>query len=105
LWRAFETLAARHPGLTVVVADGTRLFVDSTDLAALAHLGARLVALRPIRIAGVTLNPFSPLGGHFAAASFVATMRAALPEYAVTDVQWESNQQTEMESTHGPFAA
>jgi hypothetical protein len=105
LWRAFETLAARHPGLTVVVADGTRLFVDSTDLAALARLGARLVALRPIRIAGVTLNPFSPLGGHFAAASFVATLRAALPEYAVTDVQWESNQQTEMESTHGPFAA
>ncbi len=105
LWQAFETLAARHPGLTVVVADGTRLFVDSADLAALASRGARLVALRPIRIAGITLNPFSPLGGHFDAAAFVAAMRAALPQHVVTDVQWDTDQQTPMESTHGPFAA
>jgi hypothetical protein len=34
LWRAFETLATHHPGLTVVVADGTRLFIDRADLAA-----------------------------------------------------------------------
>ena len=105
LWRAFETLAARHPGLTVVVADGTRLFVDSADLASLARQGARLVALRPIRIAGVTLNPFSPLGGHFDAAAFVATLRTALPEHAVTDVQWEPAPTTRTELSHGPFAA
>ncbi|MDP1899192.1 MAG: hypothetical protein Q8K96_01895 [Rubrivivax sp.] len=104
LWRAFETLAARHPGLTVVVADGTRLFVESADLAALARHGARLVALRPIRIAGITLNPFSPLGGHFAAASFLEAARAALPGHAVTDVQWESRTRTEMEATDGPLA-
>ncbi|MDP2006078.1 MAG: hypothetical protein Q8K45_10420 [Rubrivivax sp.] len=105
LWRAFETLAARHPGLTVVVADGTRLFVDSSDLGALARLGARLVALRPIRIAGISLNPFSPLGGHFDAAAFTAAMREALPEHAVTDVRWDTDHRTQTESPHGPLAA
>ncbi len=105
LWQAFETLAARHAGLTVVVADGTRLFVDSSDLASLARRGARLVALRPIRIAGITLNPFSPLGGHFDVAAFVLAMRQALPQHGVTDVLWEADQHTVLEATHGPFAA
>ena len=105
LWRAFETLAAHHPGLTVVVADGTRLFIDRADLAALAARGARLVALRPIRIAGITLNPFSPLGGHFDAAAFTTAARAAWPQHVVTDVLWDTDHPTEMELTHGPFAA
>jgi hypothetical protein len=104
LWHAFETLAARHPGLTVVVAEGTRLFVESNDLAALARHGARLVALRPIHIAGITLNPFSPLGGHFDAAAFTAAARAAWPAHVVTDVQWDTDHRSEMESTDGPFA-
>jgi hypothetical protein len=105
LWRAFETLATCHPGLTVVVADGTRLFIDSADLAGLARHGARLVALRPIRIAGITLNPFSPLGGHFDAAAFTTAARAAWPQHVVTDVLWDTDHPSEMELTHGPFAA
>lgn len=105
LWRTFEALAARHPGLTVVVADGTRLFIDSADLNALARHGANLVALRPIRIAGITLNPFSPLGGHFDAAAFTKAARAAWPQHVVTDVLWDKDHPTEMEATHGPFAA
>jgi hypothetical protein len=105
LWRAFEALATCHPGLTVVVADGTRLFIDSADMAGLARHGARLVVLRPIQIAGITLNPFSPLGGHFDAATFSAAARAAWPQHVVTDVLWDTEHRTEMELTHGPFAA
>ena len=104
LWRAFEALAARHPGLTLVVADGTRLFVEGSDLAALARHGARLVAWRPIHIAGITLNPFSPLGGSFDAAAFAAAARAAWPQHAVADVQAGADHRTATETTHGPFA-
>lgn len=102
LWAAFESLAERHPGLDIVVADGTRLFVDAADLAALARRGARLAAWREIRLAGLTTNPFSPLGGHLDAAELLAAAREAFPEHAVNDVVLEDKKQ---EDRHGPVAA
>jgi len=104
LWAAFETLAERHPGLRVVVADGTRLFVEASDLASLGRREARLMAWRPIRMIGLTLNPFSPLGGHFEAAAFLAAARTALPDVAVTDVVLEARQAPTLESAHGAAA-
>lgn len=91
LWAAFLTLAERHRGLLVMVADGTRLFVDAADLGALAARGAVLCAWRGIRLAGVTVNPFSPLGGHFDAAELLAAARDAFPQHAVADVVLESS--------------
>jgi hypothetical protein len=89
LWQALSTLAERHPGLTVVVADGTRLFIDNADLSAFRKLGARLLAMRGINIAGITLNPFSPMGGSFAAEEFLAAARHEFSGYEVSDVVLE----------------
>ena len=103
LWAALLTLAERHPGLAVMVADGTRLFVDAADLAALASRGARLAAWRGIRLAGITVNPFSPLGGHLDAAELLAAARDAFPQHAVADVVLEAP--ASERPTHGPAAA
>lgn len=89
LWQALGTLAARHPGLKVVVADGTKLFVDATDLALLRQLGAHILAYRGINLTGITLNPFSPMGGSFEALEFLAAARAAFADYGVSDVMLE----------------
>ena len=89
LWQALCVLAARHAGLTVVVADGTRLFLENADLITFEKLGARLLAWRGIHIVGITLNPFSPLGGSFAAEEFLAASRQAFSGYAVSDVMLE----------------
>jgi hypothetical protein len=86
LWRAILSLAARHPGLTLVVADGTRLFVDAGDLQELTRQGGRLCAMQPICLVGVVLNPFSPFGGGFEAQAFVDQAGSALTPHAVTDV-------------------
>lgn len=86
LWQAVDTLLARHPALTLVVADGTKLFVDARELATFARKGGRLCALRGIRIAGITLNPFSPFGGSLEAEEFLGAARRAFPEHVVTDV-------------------
>lgn len=91
LWQALLILATRHPGLTVVVADGSKLFIDSADLLAFQKLGARLLAWRGIHIVGITLNPYSPLGSSFAAEQFLAAARQAFPDYAVSDVVWEES--------------
>lgn len=92
LWGAFEQLARQAPaGLTIVVADGTRLFIDARDLAALGALGARVLAARAIRLAGITLNPFTPFGAPFAAPDFLATARAAFADdYVVADVELDA---------------
>ncbi len=89
VWQALEALARRRQGLTVVVADATRLFVDQADLLTFGKLGASLLAFRAITITGITLNPFSPLGGSFAAAEFLATAQRAFAGYSVSDVMLE----------------
>jgi hypothetical protein len=89
VWQSLVTLANTHPGLTVVVADGAKLFVENTDLLALQRLGARVQAYQAIHIAGITLNPFSPMGGSFDAQEFLAAARAEFSGYAVSDVMWE----------------
>jgi hypothetical protein len=86
LWRAVMTLLERHPGLTLVVADGTKLFIDAHDLASFEREGGGLLAVRGIRLAGITLNPFSPFGGSFNAADFLQEARTALGGHLVTDV-------------------
>lgn len=91
LWQAVLLLATEKPGVTLVVADGTRLFVEAADLAALKQLDGRVLAHQGIQIMGLTLNPFSPLGGNFAARDFLHAAREALPDYAVCDVMLESD--------------
>lgn len=86
LWQALCTLQHRHPALTLVVADGTKLFIDAVDLAAFERLGGCVQAMQAIRLAGITLNPFSPFGGSFDAHDFLQQARAALPGHVVCDV-------------------
>lgn len=86
LWQAMETLLGRHPGLTLVVADGTRLFIEAAHLAAFRQQGGHLYAMRGIQLIGVTLNPHSPLGGSFDAHAFLAQARSQLPGHTVMDV-------------------
>lgn len=97
LWCALVALARSKPGLTVVVSDGTKLFVQAGDLLAFAQLGAELVAYRSIRMIGITLNPFSPLGGSFRAEEFFRTARQAFGDAGVTDVMLEQQAQNQLQ--------
>lgn len=89
LWCALVALARAKPGLSVVVSDGTKLFVEAADLAAFAQLGGQMLAYRSIRMIGITLNPFSPLGGSFGAEEFLLAARQAFGDEGVTDVMLE----------------
>jgi hypothetical protein len=86
LWQAVMTMLDSYPGLTLVVADGTKLFIDAVELAAFERQGGRLYAQRGIKLLGITLNPFSPFGGSFDAATFQAQARSAFAANVVTDV-------------------
>jgi hypothetical protein len=90
LWAALMALAAQKPGLTLVVNDGTRLFVDASELSAFTRLSGQVLAHQGIRIAGVTVNPFAPQGGHFDARQLLQAARDAFAPYEVTDVVLEN---------------
>ncbi|MCV2349920.1 hypothetical protein [Paucibacter sp. Y2R2-4] len=94
LWKAMSQLAALRSGeakgLQIVVADGTKLFVDALEVQALARSGGQLFGYRSIRILGLTLNPFSPMGGSFEGREFLLHAREAFSGYDVSDVVLES---------------
>jgi len=94
LWRALQSLAQLHPDLTVVVNDGTKLFVNQTELSALQQKGVQVQAYQAIRLVGITLNPFSPFGGSFDATEFLAAARSALAGHTVCDVQLDDPMNT-----------
>lgn len=92
LWQALMKLGAAQPGLRFVVMDGTKLFVDAVELAQFERQGGVVRGLRGIRLTGLTLNPFSPMGGHFDAEELLAEARDAFPHLHVTDVVLEESQ-------------
>jgi len=89
LWRALVAIACVKPGLTVLVNDGAKLFVEAADLAAFFKLGARVLAYRGIHLTSITLNPFSPMGGSFDAQDFLTAACQALPNHSISDVMLE----------------
>ncbi|MEF8715382.1 MAG: hypothetical protein V5B39_17845 [Accumulibacter sp.] len=89
LWLTVDALLAQHPGLTLVVADGTKLFIEHADVQRFRQRGGKLLACRRIHIAGITLNPFSPHGRHLVAQDLLGAARLAFPEYEVGDVIFE----------------
>lgn len=93
LWRAMSSLGALKPGLSIVVADGTKLFIDALDVQAFCKQGGSLFGYRSIRILGLTLNPFSPMGGSFTGAEFLAEAETSFPGYDVCDVLLSDQQQ------------
>ena len=86
LWPTIDALLARHPGLTLVVADGTKLFIENADVTRFRSQGGSLLASRRITIAGITVNPCSPHGGHLVAEELLGAARLAFPEHQVADV-------------------
>lgn len=90
LWKAVVALQKKTPTLTLVIADATRLFIEADQLRNFQSKGGRVRSMRGIRIAGITVNPFSPFGSGFDAKDFLLTAKKSFPGYVVTDVLLES---------------
>ena len=102
-----QAMARRRPGLTLVVNDGTRLFVEAADLAHFVSGGGRVAAWRKIHIAGLTLNPSAPFLPPYDAREFLRSARAAFPGLDVRDVLLAASTRVRPteEPDRGPTAA
>ena len=70
----------------LVIADGTRVFIDPRTWRDFGRLGGKLRVVSPIRLLAVTVNPFSPLGGSYEADDFLAKVGALAAPLPVYDV-------------------
>jgi hypothetical protein len=76
----------RPGGLTVVVADATRIFIPSTKTDLYHENGIDLRVMHPIDLLCVTANPVAPGSHQFDPSDFLRRLRLALPGTPVLDV-------------------
>lgn len=91
VWEAIMTISLENPGLKVIVADGTRLFIERKEIAKFEKNGGGLQILDPIRILGVTLNPTTPFGKGYHPGEFLEIAREVLNFTPVVDVMQKEN--------------
>lgn len=70
----------------LVIADGTRAFVDPRTWAEFRGLGGRLKVVAAIHLLAATVNPFSPLGGSYEPEEFLASVGELAAPLPVFDV-------------------
>ena len=90
LWDGILALATKRM-IRVVIADGTRLFIERRDIARLEEWGGTLEVLDPIRILGVSVNPTTPLGAGYDPQEFLDLAREMLKFTPIVDVILENN--------------
>lgn len=77
--------------ITILVKDGTRVFIPQRELHLLQKMGLKLNVVDAINIIAVTVNPYSPEGYYFDSAAFLENMRRAIPDIPVYDVMQGGN--------------
>ena len=70
-----------------ILKDPTKIFIDSVNWRKLVKKGFRVQVLKNIRVAAVTVNPFSPAGYSFNSQELVDEMQKALRDIPVIDVR------------------
>ncbi|MEG0392019.1 MAG: hypothetical protein RR626_04590, partial [Anaerovoracaceae bacterium] len=74
-------------GVTFVVKDPTKIFMDAVSWQQWAKKGLKLTVLKNINVAAITVNPFAPGGYSFDHEELRDAMQAAMPEIPVIDVR------------------
>lgn len=80
-----EPALTKH--LHIIVADGTRVQPDLMAWRKFHRLGGRVWAAAPIRLLGLTSNPWRPNGPAFAADALLTALHEAVPGVPVCDLQ------------------
>ena len=70
-----------------ILRDPTKIFIDDVNWRKLVKRGLSIEVLKNIKVACVTVNPFSPEGYSFDSETLLKEMQKALPDIPVVDVR------------------
>jgi hypothetical protein len=71
----------------IIVKDATKIFIESSPWQHLTKKGFRVEVLEPLKVAALTVNPYSPAGYSFDHEILLAEMRHAIPTIPIIDVK------------------
>jgi len=66
-------------GITIAARDASKLLLSADSVRKMSQRGMRLKVLEGIRLAAVTVNPYSAFGACFDKTEFIEKMAAAVP--------------------------
>lgn len=76
----------RYKEVTIVIKDGTKVFIEPKDWLRFQKYGINVEVLEPINLIGITLNPYSPQGYYFEPKEFLKKMKNYIKDVPVFDV-------------------
>ena len=86
-----SVLADIHPDklkcTQIILKDPTKIFIDHLTWQQKVKKGLRVKVLENIKVAAITVNPFSPQGYSFESEALMAEMRAAIKNIPIVDVK------------------
>lgn len=85
------SVAEHYQGVTFVIRDATRVFIEAKDWSFFIKRGVEIRVLDKINTLAVTTNPFSPDGYSFGAKEFYEKMKEILNPIPVIDVMLEED--------------
>lgn len=68
-------LTSKYKGLTILVEDGTKLFLSKSTFNKFKKKGGILKVINPIKITAITINPISPEGYKFNRSKFLSLLK------------------------------
>ena len=75
-----------YKNIDIVVADGTKIFINPKDYLLFKRIGISIKVVFPINLIGVTVNPYSPSGYFFEPKTFLEKMKSYIKNIPVMDI-------------------
>ena len=76
----------RYKNVTLVVKDGTKIFIQPRDWLKFNKYGIKVKALNSINLVAITTNPYAPQGYYFAPREFLDKLKTYVVDVPVIDV-------------------
>lgn len=75
-----------HKGITWVVRDATRIFIDALDWKYFVRAGVEIAVIHPVKLLVITANPTSPYSHSYDSSAFLDGLRERIPNIPVINV-------------------
>lgn len=77
---------SRYKRVALVVADGTKIFIEPKDWLRFTKYGLKVRVMNPIKLVAITLNPYAPQGYYFDPRELLEKMRYYIKDIPVVDL-------------------
>ena len=76
----------KYKDVDIVVGDGTKIFIPPKDYLQFKRMGISIKVVHPIKVIGITINPYAPAGYYFEPGEFLERMRSFIKDIPVMDI-------------------